>query len=66
MNEAMAVAHKLPREHKFITHDIKQSLGVFSLPKSKLTRHTYDSALNTHNILSEWFTFACDFTKESV
>ena len=35
MTEAMATAHQLPREHKFITHDIKQSLGVFSLPRSK-------------------------------
>lgn len=33
LNEAVATAHQLPREHKFLTHDIKQSLGVFSLPR---------------------------------
>ncbi|KAF2356387.1 Transcription initiation factor IIF beta subunit [Trinorchestia longiramus] len=34
MNEALTSADQLPREHKFLTHDIKQSLGVFSLPRS--------------------------------
>jgi len=33
MDEHTAREAKLPREHKFITHDIKQSLAVFSLPK---------------------------------
>jgi len=33
LNEQIASENKLPREHKFITHDIKQSLAVFSLPK---------------------------------
>jgi len=35
MDSAMAEQYKLPKEHKFITHDIKQSLAVFSLPKGE-------------------------------
>uniref|UniRef100_A0A2P2HXT2 General transcription factor IIF subunit 2 n=1 Tax=Hirondellea gigas TaxID=1518452 RepID=A0A2P2HXT2_9CRUS len=32
LNEQYCTAHALPKEHKFISHDLKQSLGVFSLP----------------------------------
>ena len=35
-DDKIATEHKLPKEHKFISHDIQQNFGVFSLPKGKL------------------------------
>ncbi|KAA0195200.1 hypothetical protein HAZT_HAZT003587 [Hyalella azteca] len=46
MNEALVAANKLPREHKFISHDIKQCLG-------KLEGGPADGAAGQYNISFE-------------